>query len=74
LEEAARRDADLTLFIFLNDLKAHTELLADIGLRQTSQFARQAELPTDVNVDRIRTMLFRRVATTVRHSGCLPIF
>lgn len=74
LEEPACRDPNLALLVFLHDLKAHTELSPDIRLGQAGELARQAQLAADMDVDRVRTMLFSRVPTVAWLCGCLPLF
>jgi len=70
LKEAARRDPDLALFIFLNDLKAHTELFADIRLGQSGELACKAKLPTDMDIDRVGPMFLGRMPPPVFPGLC----
>lgn len=70
LEEAACRDPDLALFIFLHDLEAHAELPADVGLSQSAKLARKAKLAPDMDVNRIRPVFFRCVAAMAQPARC----
>src|SRR5665213_1915901 len=60
LEEATCRDADFALLVFLHDLEAHAEVLADAGLRPAGELAAQAQALADMQIDRIGSVFFCR--------------
>ena len=55
--EAARGDADLALLVFLDELEAHVEAAAELGLGQPRHGAREPKLRPDMAIDRVGTVL-----------------
>ena len=73
LEEAAGRDPDFALLVFLDDLEAHTELLTNIGLCEATKLACQTKLAPNMDVDRIGAVLLGCMSAMTLSCGCLRV-